>query len=121
VRAAAPACYITSFSALAHTIGPQDAEQNVLGQVAFGFDHAAYLAARAPVPVLVCAPRGDFFAIDGTRESVLTARRAFEVLDRIEAIELAEVEGGHDWHPELVRATVRFLVRWLDDRAGHGD
>ena len=55
VKAASPSCYITSFTRLIETIGVQDAEQNVFGQLAFGMDHADYLMARAPTPVLLCA------------------------------------------------------------------
>ena len=40
IRAAAPSCYITSLPRLLATIGPQDAEQNIFGQLAFGMDHA---------------------------------------------------------------------------------
>ena len=48
IVAAAPSCYITSLERLFATIGPQDAEQNITGQVAFGMDHADYSS---------CAPR----------------------------------------------------------------
>ena len=50
IVAAAPSCYITSLERLFATIGPQDAEQNITGQVAFGMEHADYVDA--------CAPRG---------------------------------------------------------------
>ena len=53
VAAAAPSCYITSLERLFATLGPQDAEQNITGQVAFGLDHADYLGLRAPRPTLV--------------------------------------------------------------------
>ena len=48
IAVAAPSCYITSLERLFATIGPQDAEQNITGQVAFGMDHADYLTMRAP-------------------------------------------------------------------------
>ncbi|MFH1717258.1 MAG: acetylxylan esterase, partial [Planctomycetota bacterium] len=46
IVAAAPSCYITGFERLLDTIGPQDAEQNIYGQIAFGRDHADYLMMR---------------------------------------------------------------------------
>ena len=46
IQAASPSCYITSFSHLLGTIGPQDAEQNIHGQLAWGMDHADYLLMR---------------------------------------------------------------------------
>ena len=48
IRAAAPSCYLCGFPALLSTIGPQDAEQNIFGQLAFGMDHADYIMMRAP-------------------------------------------------------------------------
>ena len=54
IAAAAPSCYITSLERLFATIGPQDAEQNITGQVAFGMEHADYLTMRAPKPTLMC-------------------------------------------------------------------
>ena len=43
IAAAAPSCYLCGFSALLRTIGPQDAEQNIFGQLAFGMDHGDYV------------------------------------------------------------------------------
>jgi dienelactone hydrolase len=54
IAAAAPSCYITSLERLFATLGPQDAEQNITGQVAFGMDHADYVTMRAPRPTLIC-------------------------------------------------------------------
>src|ERR687893_319663 len=62
---AAPSCYITSLERLFATIGPQDAEQNITGQVAFGMEHADYLTMRAPRPTLMCVATQDFFDIQG--------------------------------------------------------
>jgi len=57
VAAAAISCYVTSlFGKLPRTIGPQDAEQNIFGQLAFGMDHADYLLMRAPRPSRPQAP-----------------------------------------------------------------
>ena len=50
IAAAAPSCYITSLEKLFATIGPQDGEQNIPGQVAFGMEHADYITMRAPRP-----------------------------------------------------------------------
>ncbi len=48
IKVAAPSCYITSLERLFETIGPQDAEQNITGQVAAGMEHADYITMRAP-------------------------------------------------------------------------
>ena len=63
---AAPSCYITSLERLFKTIGPQDAEQNITGQVAFGLEHADYLGLRAPRATLV---------LSSTRSAAFLKRR----------------------------------------------
>ena len=80
IAAAAPSCYITSLERLFATIGPQDAEQNITGQVAFGLEHADYLGLRAPRPTLILSSTRDFFDQQGTwttfREAKQTLRPA---------------------------------------------
>ena len=53
VACAAPACYLTTFRRLIETIGPQDAEQNIFGQLALGLDQPDYILLRAPRPTLI--------------------------------------------------------------------
>ena len=118
LKAAAPACYITSFEhwlALLEKRGdvPGDAEQNVAGQLGAGLDHWGFLVMRAPMPVLVCAAKRDFFPIAGTRQSVNLARTVFERLDAPERIDLAETDAPHGWQQPLREATVAWMLRWL--------
>lgn len=118
VTAAAPSCYVTSFKRLLETIGPQDAEQNIFGQIALGMDHADYLMMRAPKPTLInCATR-DFFDIGGTWGAYRDAKRLFQRLDAGRNIELVEVDATHGWHPMLRRASVQFMVQHLAGRIG---
>ena len=116
VTAAAPSCYITSFRRLLETIGPQDAEQNIYGQIALGMDHADYLMMRAPKPTLInCATR-DFFDISGTWGAFRDAKRLFQRLDAGLNLDLIEVDATHGWHPMIRRASVQFMVRHLAGR-----
>ncbi len=115
IKAAAPSCYITSFDRLVNTLGPQDAEQNIFGQLAWGMDHAEYLTMRAPMPVMVCAATDDFFDIGGTHASVERARRTFEALGHEDRLVLTETEGSHGWHQPLREASVEWMLRWLKD------
>ncbi len=66
IAVAAPSCYITSLERLFATIGPQDAEQNITGQVAAGMEHADYVTMRAPKPTLLTVGTRDFFDIQGS-------------------------------------------------------
>jgi dienelactone hydrolase len=118
VYAAAPSCYITSFKRLLETIGPQDAEQNIFGQIAIGMDHADYLMMRAPKPTLINAATQDFFDIGGTWSSYRDAKRLFQRLDAGRNIELIEVDAKHGWHPMIRRASVQFMLEHLAGRLG---
>jgi len=118
IYAAAPSCYITSFQRLLETIGPQDAEQNIFGQIALGMDHADYLMMRAPKPTLINCATKDFFDIGGTWTSYRDAKRLFQRMDAGRNIELIEVDATHGWHPMIRRASVQFMVQHLADRLG---
>jgi hypothetical protein len=110
---ASPACYITSFEELLHTIGPQDAEQNIFGQVAFGMNHADYILLRAPKPTLMCVATKDFFSIDGAWDSFRQAKRVYTRLGKAECVDIAEFDGPHGWSQPLREAAVQWMVRWL--------
>ncbi len=113
VACAAPSCYITSFRRLIDTIGPQDAEQNIHGQLAFGMDHADYLMMRAPRPTLILASTHDFFDIDGTWHSFRQAKRFYTRLGFAERVNLVETDAKHGY-PKLQReAMVRWMRRFL--------
>jgi cephalosporin-C deacetylase-like acetyl esterase len=113
VKVAAPACYLTSFERLFATIGPQDAEQNIFGQLAFGMDHADYIMMRAPKPTLICAATGDFFDISGTWDTFRYAKRLYSRMGFAERVDLIEHDGEHNYHIPLREATTRWMMRWL--------
>lgn len=117
VAAAAVSCYTASlFGTLLRTLGPQDAEQNIFGQLAFGMDHADYLLMRAPRPTLVCAATRDFFDIADTRRAVDAARRGFELFEAGDRLAIAEADAEHGFSQPLREAACRFMLRWLADR-----
>ena len=113
VACAAPSCYITSLRRLIETIGPQDAEQNIHGQLAYGMDHADYLMMRAPKPTLILASTHDFFDIQGTWDSFRQAKRFYTRLGFAERVSLVETDAKHGY-PKLQReAMVRWMRRFL--------
>ena len=113
IDVAAPSCYVTSFDRLVHTIGGQDAEQNIYAQLAFGMDHADYLTMRAPSPVLIAAGIRDFFDIKGTRDSFGYAKQLFEKLDAPDNIALFENDAGHNYNRQQRQAIVTWFNRFL--------
>ena len=113
IGAAAPSCYITSFERLLDTIGPQDAEQNIYGQIAFGMDHADYLMMQAPMPILFCAATKDFFDITGVWNSFRYAKRLYTRMEFPERINLLENDAGHNYNRIQRQGVVRWMSRWL--------
>ena len=113
ILAAAPSCYLTSLERLFATIGPQDAEQNITGQVAFGLDHADYIFLRAPKPTLILASTRDFFDIQGTWSTFREAKRVYTLLRSPEQVDLIEADAGHGYPKSHREAMARFMSRWL--------
>ena len=113
ILAAAPSCYITSLERLFATIGPQDAEQNITGQVAFGMEHADYLALRAPRPTLICASTRDFFDIQGTWTTFREAKRVYGLLGHPERVDMIEANETHGYPRPHREAMLRWMRRWL--------
>lgn len=116
VACAAPACYLTTFRRLIETLGPQDAEQNVFGQIAFGLDQPDYVLMRAPRPTLICSTTGDFFPIDGTWDNFRQAKRIYGRLGFPERVDLVEIEGSHGVQPQGLATIAHWMQRWLLDK-----
>ena len=116
IACAAPACYLTTFRRLIETIGPQDAEQNIFGQVAYGLDQPDYVLLRAPKPTIISATTSDFFDIQGTWDAYRQAKRIYGRLGYPERIDLVEAEGGHGVQPMNLLAISRWMRRWLVGR-----
>ncbi|MFN0195549.1 MAG: acetylxylan esterase [Planctomycetaceae bacterium] len=115
VLCAAPACYLTTFRRLIETIGPQDSEQNIFGQVAFGLDQPDYVVLRAPRPTIISSTTQDFFDIQGSWDNYRQAKRIYAKLGYPEQVDLVEVEGKHGVQPENLAAITQWLKRWLLD------
>ena len=114
IAVAAPGCYLTTFRRLLETVGPQDAEQNICGQIAFGMDEADYVLLRAPRPTLICAATRDAtFDISGTWDIFREAKRFYARLGRPECIDLVETDDRHGFTLQLREATARWMTRWL--------
>ena len=120
---AAPSCYITSLERLFATIGPQDAEQNITGQVAFGMDHADFLTMRAPRPTLMCIASQDYFDQIGSWATFREASVLYSKLGHGERVALFEYDDKHGFSKPRREAAMRWMRRWLlgiDDAPSEG-
>jgi hypothetical protein len=82
IYAAAPESYITNFRGLFWGPGPQDAEQEPINGIARGIDLADLLLVRAPKPAFIIATTGDYFGIQGFRESAKEASAIYKAYGR---------------------------------------
>lgn len=113
IKCAAASCYITSLRRLFETIGPQDAEQNLIGQVARGIDHADFIESQFPNPVLICCASEDFFDIRGTWDTFREAKKYFGLFGKPERVDLIESPGEHGYHLPQRTAMYHWMARWL--------
>jgi cephalosporin-C deacetylase-like acetyl esterase len=119
ISVAAPSCFITSLERLFATIGPQDAEQNITGQVAAGLDHADFITMRAPKPTLLSVGTRDFFDIQGSWDTFREVKLIYGRFGFGERVDMFESDEEHGFTSPRRVATVRWLKRWLlkDDGA----
>lgn len=116
IVSAAPGCYLTGFRRLLETISPQDIEQNIPGQIAFGLDHGDYVLMRAPQPTLIMAATQDYFDIQGAWDLFRQAKRFYTRLGFAERVDLIEPDTQHGFPTEMRVGAARWMRRWLLDQ-----
>ncbi len=113
IGCAAPSCYITSLERLFTTRGPQDAEQNITGQVALGIEHADYVTMRAPRATLIATATQDFFDIQGSWTTFREASQIYGILGHSERVNLVEYNTTHGYPKPQREAIARWMKRFL--------
>lgn len=117
ITAAAPSCFICNmYDTLTHVNGPQDAEQNIFGQLGFGMDHPDYCIMRAPQATLLCTATEDFFNINDSWTSYRYANRIYTRLGLPERMAILERDDKHNYSQEHREGTIRWMLRWLAQR-----
>ena len=113
INVAAPSCFITSLERLFATIGPQDAEQNITGQVAAGMEHADFITMRAPKPTLLSVGTRDFFDIRGSWDTFREEKLIYGRLGFGERVDLFESDEEHGFTKPRRVSVARWMNRWL--------
>ena len=114
VKAVAPAGFITSLQRLFESIGPQDGEQNMYHDISLGIDHADLLAVRAPKPALMVTTTGDFFSIQGSRETYGEVKRIYAAYGMEDNFSMVEDDYGHGYTRKNREAIYAFFQKHLD-------
>jgi len=96
VKAAAVACYFTSFKELlASNQGAQDAEQSIPHFIEEGLDFPDWAEAFAPKPYAVVSTESDMFPFAGARTTVDEAKAFYELYGAEEKLQWITGPGGH--------------------------
>lgn len=77
---AAPSCFVTTFLSNLENEIPADAEQYPRGALAAGLEHADFLIARAPQPLILLGQRYCFFDRRGVQEAYGEVERFYRLL-----------------------------------------
>ena len=96
IKASAPECYITNFTRIFQSIGPQDAEQNLGDAVFRGIDHADLLLVRAPRPSLMITTTRDMFSIEGARETAKEVTGIYKAYNKESNFNMVEDDAPHE-------------------------
>lgn len=94
---AAPSCFVTTFYRNLENELPADAEQYPPRAIALGLDHADFLAALAPKPILIVAQEKDFFDVRGSREAHASLQQLYRLLGHEDRIGLYVGPGPHGY------------------------
>ncbi len=77
---AAPSCFVTTFRRNLENELPADTEQCPPRALALGLDHADFLAALAPKPIILLAKERDYFDVRGAKEAFERLKRLYALL-----------------------------------------
>jgi dienelactone hydrolase len=113
----APACFVTTFRRNLENELPADTEQCPPRSLALGLDHADFLAAMAPKPVVILAKEKDYFDVRGAEEAYRRLKHIYGLLGAEENIKLHIGPTGHGYSQENREA----MYQWFNKVTGISD
>ncbi len=112
ITMAAPSCFVTTFRRNLENELPADTEQCPPGVLAAGLDHADFIAAMAPRPVILLGKKSDFFDPRGTAEAFRRLRRIYKLLGAEDRIQMVLSPGQHGYAQDSRTEMYRWFNRW---------
>ena len=113
IAAAAPATFVTSREAYMYSGEPQDSEQIWYGITEAGYDHINPIMTFAPKPLAILTVNYDFFALEGTRDTVIEAQRFYDMYGKRENLYWFRDDALHEYTPYLQRCAAKFFAKHL--------
>ncbi len=111
---AAPSCFITTFRRNLENELPADTEQCPPKALALGLDHADFLAAMAPKPVIILAKERDYFDARGSIEAFERLKHLYTLLGAPDNVGLFIGPTEHGYSQENREA----MYGWFHRAAG---
>ena len=113
IKAACPSCYISTYPASAHNVGPGDAEQNTFGQFSIGVNNASFAFMQSPMPIRFMFCHGDFFPFKGSLETYSLVSEIAKRFGFDDRCGMTDVDGKHGWKESTITSSVEWMRRWL--------
>jgi len=117
----APSCFVTTFRRNMENELPQDTEQCPPRALALDLDHADFLAAMAPKPIIILAKERDYFDVRGSQETYQRLRRLYRLLDAEDNVALFVGPTGHGYSRENREAMYSWFNRATGTAGGDSD
>lgn len=114
----APGCFVTTFRRNAENELPADTEQCPPRVLTLGLDHADFLAAMAPKPVIILAKEKDYFDVRGTMEAYERLKHLYTLLGAPENVALQIGPTEHGYSIENREAMYRFFNKVTGIKSG---
>jgi dienelactone hydrolase/pimeloyl-ACP methyl ester carboxylesterase len=114
---AAPGCFVTTFRRNMENELSADTEQCPPRALSLGLDHADFIAAMAPKPVILIGKEKDFFDARGIEEAYARLKRLYTLLGAKDNIGLYIGPGYHGYTKENREA----MYRWFNRVTGVSD
>lgn len=115
VKAAVVACYLTSWDALLHTIGPQDGEQVVPNFIKSGLGFPDLVELAAPRGYAMVSTTEDMFPFSGATTTHAEAERFYSLLGAANHLQWFTGPGHHGAIFPLMPKFIAFFNHWLRD------
>jgi len=107
----APSCFVTTFRRNLENELPADTEQCPPRAIGLGLDHADFLAALAPRPVIILAKERDYFDVRGAQEAYERLRKLYALLGAEQNIALFIGPTGHGYSLESREAMYSWFAQ----------
>lgn len=116
IKAVAPGNYITNFTRLIQSAGPQCAEQEFFNGIKYGIDIPDLLLVRAPKPALMITTTRDLtFSIQGAMETAKEVSRIYEAYDKKSDFSMVTDDAPHASTKKGREAMYAFFQKYLDN------